>query len=180
MFGIKERAAERAKALRSQIDSTRIKLSTTETSKDILELAEKAKTVLGYSVLRNRTLLRDVLCELEIEVLDPKIVKKYMEEVARSKNGVLGGDWRWGALTLAKYTEPVPEFVLNKAIQVAERLEELYLKPQMELRVHYFTNDDREVYPDPFLSVKLGFYSGYEMYYIEVWDENKFEGRISK
>ena len=74
----------------------------------------------------------------------------------------------WNKTTIKIYGEEgkeIPEYVLNKAIQVK------YEVPEVEILIDEFT-----VVPDPFLFVKLGA----ESYYIEVWDEPKFEGRLTK
>ena len=133
-------------------------------------LAERARDVLGYSVLHNEVTkpLARALSELEIEILDEPQVKQYQENMVRDasiRGTVVGKEAAWEAIAISRYNRPIPEFVLNKAVQIKERLPEAEFFVE-ELNVKRI--------PDPFLVVQFGL----ERYYVEVWDEAKFEGRL--
>lgn len=91
--------------------------------------------------------------------------------------GVWGsGDRRrtdWENYPLRGYEGNVPEFVLEKAVNIAKAL------PQTEFQiVQLVERSDRKErtqrLPDPFLIASLG----NERYYIEVWDEKEYERTI--
>jgi hypothetical protein len=121
------------------------------------------------------------LAKLEIEPLNEKQVEIYKRKKIEAENNKLErkgldlNEWsverrnytlvvEWKAIPLRGYEKPVPDFVLNKAVQIAEKL------PQAVFHVEEF--QVREVpLPDPFLVVS---YEG-ERYWIEVWDEKDFE-----
>lgn len=71
----------------------------------------------------------------------------------------------WGRTPIRYYTEEIPEFVLNKAIQIKKAL------PTVGVYVEHLVDQ-----PDPFLVVA----SGGEEFYVEVWMEPGFEGRVTK
>jgi len=85
-------------------------------------------------------------------------------------------EWSWQRQTLravyggrisCSYYEPIPEFVLRKAVSIVEKL------PQVELCVETLSNED--IHDDPFLIAK---FNHEEEFYIEVWNEAKFEGKL--
>ena len=79
--------------------------------------------------------------------------------------------WSWNKVGLRAYNRPVPDFVLNKAVQIAEVL------PQAIFCVDYLhaTEERAEIVdPDPFLTVIVD----KEEYYIDVWDEREFEDTL--
>lgn len=155
------------------------------TSESTVTLAEDAASVLGYKVLQQTQKnpkatmgsLTFALAELAIEVLDPAGVKAYqgdhMKEVARR----LFEEWltdrspyrtsfycpNWRETKIEEYGEPIPEFVLNKAVQIKKAV------PECKIIVEYLDEN-----PDPFLLVKLGD----EKHCVEVWAEPKFEGKL--
>jgi len=95
--------------------------------------------------------------------------KKMRSATMRKFHGNSGYSYRveWAATPLKSYSHPIPEFVLNKAVQIAEKLPKAQfviedLRVRQETRTRNF---------DPFLIVSLG----EEQYYVEVWDEPKFE-----
>jgi hypothetical protein len=71
----------------------------------------------------------------------------------------------WSEVALAKYGEPVPEYVLNKAIEIKEKC-----PPATFLVDSLVVREERRTL-DPFLIVR----QDDETYYVEVWDEPKFE-----
>ncbi len=73
----------------------------------------------------------------------------------------------WGWTQIGRYEKPIPEFVLNKAVTLKREI------PMVEL----FIEEVKKVpLRDPFLVAVLG----KERFYLEVWNEPKFEGRITK
>ena len=157
---------------------------------DSLRIAREAEEVLGYSTLSQRQAKTDempvlarALAELGIEILNKADVEKYKHEkqteVARQKfeewisqpdrsNSFFSPNWN--QQDIGKYRKPIPEYVLNKAIQVKKAM------PDVIIRVEHLEEN-----PDPFLVVGTK-HPDYqclmaEEYYIEVWEEPKFEGR---
>lgn len=68
--------------------------------------------------------------------------------------------FEWTNTEIKHYQQPIPEFVLNKALQIKEKVP----------NAQFFIEHLEEKY-DPFLKVKHGNLD----LYIEVWDEPKFE-----
>lgn len=162
-----------------------------------LALGQKAETLLSYRVLKSdvtgsvATPVKDIgelgkaLIVLEIEVLDAAHVVRYQHDMVRDLNQgftdnlLMSGrinkyvteSWgytaaKWGATELSGYMEPIPEFVLSKAVQIKEKL------PEVKLYVHHLNQPKL----DPFLIAAFG----NEVYFVEVWDEPKFEGRLTR
>jgi hypothetical protein len=173
MFGIETKRNLRVELaeLRPQLVSTKIKL--TQPEETMTEFAKKAESVLGYHRLNERHTLRNILLSLDIEIFDEVVVRKYMDVMLRlRKKESRHLIWQWTESRLSSYTLEVPEFVLNKAIQIKEKARELGISHGVELNVIHLT----QFVPDPFLRVS----HGDEKYFIEVWDEQKFEGRLQK
>ena len=154
----------------------------TKSAEPMMEVINEAREVLGYGVTEapegNLSCLREILRELEIEPLvEADVVRYQAERIAELMldstflQSVMRGsvDYRfnsyWQSVALKNYREPIPEFVLAKAIQIKKRM------PGAELFIQSLEGD-----PDPFLLVNDGFR---DHAYIEVWAEPKFEGRIS-
>lgn len=173
---------------------------------DYTEFASEARRKLGYRFLEQqlRKPLADVLAKLKIETLSKEDIVKYQDEMVlqlvkkikpptrwdyfskwrfrhepnlvafRGYGGESGGVTSifWCATNLSLYNKPIPEFVLNYALQIKEHADE-----RVEFRVEELTVTNiphRSL--DPFLIVV----SHKESYYIAVWNEPKFEGRITK
>lgn len=161
--------------------------------RDRAELATKAKNLLGYKVLSGEISgsfsschadlgkLAEALLAKDIEILDMSSVFAYqVEEAARRtkmeldrllRAGNIKQVFQWGfhAATwqhtaIASYSEAIPEFVLQKAVQIKEAC------PTVEFYIHHL-NDPKA---DPFLVASLSS----EVYYVEVWEEPGFEGRL--
>jgi hypothetical protein len=159
------------------------------------ELATKAKNLLGYKVLSGEISgsfqatsvelgkLATALLALDLEVLDMGMVFAYqVDEAARRTKQELdrlvrGGQvkqvfqWgfspaEWKHTELKSYGEAIPEFVLDKAVRLKEKC------PDVQFFVHHL-NDPKA---DPFLVATLG----EEVFFLEAWDEPRFEGRITK
>ena len=171
---------------------------TPETKGAIASLAESAKSILGYDVLAKHvgtktevaegSDLRLALSELEIDILNPADVLRYQKERLVEETTIKMQEWLksisrqnrtsqfagpgWGFQKISEYRQPVPEFVLAKAVQIKERV------PDCEIYIESLSD-----HPDPFMFV--GPKSQYpwckpdELYYVEVWEEPKFEERLT-
>lgn len=151
------------------------------------KLATRAADLLGYRTLANHISGRSVvgveagkltetLQSLELDVLETSAVINYqMEEASRLTKEKISDSFRewttgyfspatWHRSMLSDYEKPVPEFVLDKAIRIKERL------PEVVFHVQYIS----EPKADPFLIASLG----KEIYYIEAWDEPRFESSL--
>lgn len=173
-----------------------------EPNKSQEKLARQAKRVLGYGGLLTYTAggrLQATLESLGIEILDPQAVFAYQsqygnaelsepiqfleesdddedddeedeEEDERPRKLKSAGrqNSSWYRIRIAEYAKAIPEFVVRKAIQIKEAL------PQVSVFVEELQRD-----PDPFLVVSFEGENYIEEYYVEVWEEPKFEGRFS-
>lgn len=179
----------------------RTSVAVAEWEPEVLELASEAETILGYKALReaqdveliDKPLAR-LLTQLGIDPFVEDDVKKYkkekQKEVARLKfeewlndSGASSSFWAptWQDTKIELYSQPIPEYVLNKAIQIKKAM------PEVQIRVSYLEEN-----PDPFLVVirekvrsykdSKGVEQTYnavdETYFVEVWEEPKFEGRV--
>lgn len=173
----------------------------------MVELAEQAKELLGYDVLEKHTKgvarsaqaelteIQQALLDLDIEILNPMDVLRYQEEIWLERTAELCKEWlaeqtgqvqsgrrerinswdgfrgpSWTSEEIRDYSKPIPEFVLAKAVQIKQRL------PECQLKVYWLEN-----HPDPFLAVMTqteAYHTPKELYWVEVWDEPKFEGRL--
>lgn len=176
------------------------KIKRESVTSDYKEFANQCSSLLGYKTLEAKVVkpLAEVLAKLEIDVLNDGEVKQYMNttsSIAQAKSdlewsaryGEYGYNYhiqmmkpvfKWGSSILDSskegqdtpaYRGEVPEFVLNKALQIKKEM------PQANFHVW-----DMQSFQDPFLSVSFGEFPHQESYFIEVWDEPKFEGRIEK
>ena len=145
---------------------------------DVLgDLAVRAEKCLGYGVLRKRMKLQSpllaVLHELEIEPYDGESVAAYKREMlayARIEAQRMDAAekqpyWNrrvaaWARFRIDQYRKPIPEFALEKALQIHDAC------PNVQFEI-----EELEVVQDPFLIAKLG----NVRLYIEVWGEPKFE-----
>ena len=148
------------------------------------KLATQAESLLGYARLRKEVggaaLLMRVLAKLEIDVLDKASVFAYKQQMAehfRTARKLFDPTWR--LTPLSNYTQPVPEFVLRKAVDIKQEL------PSAEFYIEHLKED-------PFLIVSLEPLRDYQTSsntldrfmnddataYIEVWAEPKFEAAL--
>lgn len=146
------------------------------------QLASKAEMLLGYTTLKENVRvageLGKVLLELDIEPFTKDSVERYkkskMTKITYRRNWTNVTETRkWTRHPISGYSKPIPEFVLNKAVQIKEKL------PDVQFLIDELGTVRRLKKiqpPDPFLVAVLG----NEEYYIEVWDEPKFEGRIRR
>lgn len=154
-------------------------------------LAMEVEDKLGYTPLRKQSgapsRLQRLLQELEIEAFDQSTVDDYKvkmkahfqsqaEERDKERNrrleeqyGPMSPFFRvetrvdWLLIDLSSYEKPIPEFVLNKCLQIKDRA------PDAKFFVDELREKSRTL--DPFLVVSLGG----EMLSIEVWEEPEFE-----
>jgi len=184
----------RREAIGSEVvDSSKELLSIAEKAKELLgyNLLE-ASLAKSATVLAEETELRTVLRDLEIEILNPRDVFRYQKEQLIERTTELMREWmdrtakdtnmkdrldafggpRWDCQKIEEYRQPVPEFVLAKAVQIKERM------PGCVVLIESLSD-----HPDPFLLVapapaKYSWQKPDECYAVEVWAEPKFEGRI--
>jgi hypothetical protein len=164
-----------------------------EWSEPCVSLAAEAEEFLGYSLLKteqespkkNRSELELALAKAGIEILNFEHVKTYQAELLREKTTEMFNAWLkdvpvpdrmlfwgpgWEKTEIKKYRQPIPEFVLNKAIQIKKIL------PDVRIYIEHLSE-----HPDPFLVVAMK-HESYdfdgETLYVEVWEEPRFEGRL--
>lgn len=160
-----------------------------EWSEPCVSLAAKAQEVLGYKLLKSqqeepesRSALELALAKAGIEILNATQVKKYQAELLVERTTAMFNEWLktpeprmfwgpgWEKTKIGEYKLPIPEFVLNKAIQIKE------LMPEVRIYIEHLSE-----HPDPFLVIATK-HESYDFdaqeFYIEVWEEPKFEGRI--
>jgi hypothetical protein len=163
------------------------KKSLTEVDQERLYLATRAKDLLGYGrlsadVTGTRVIgakegkLTQALLQIDFMVLDTATVIDYqLDEVARRNREHISEhlwDWCvgyyvpacWQHTQLSEYSQPIPEFVLDKAIRIKETFPE----------VHFYVQHLNDPKADPFLIVA----HDREVYYIEAWDEPRFEAQL--
>lgn len=161
-----------------------------EVDQERLYLATRAKDVLGYAGLIADVTgetgemvkpgkLAETLVRLDIDVLDlGKVIDYQMQELVNATRAHIVtnlSNWAhgyfseagWTRTELSSYVHAIPEFVLDKAVRLKEAL------PEVRFTVQHM----RDPKADPFLVAYLG---NDEIYYIEAWDEPRFEGRVSR
>jgi hypothetical protein len=144
-------------------------------------LAVEAEDLLGYAPLAREVKapgrLRRALAKLEIEVLDEASVDAYKTQMVQHYwSHKKMSDPTWRLTKLREYKQPVPEYVLAKAVSIKREL------PEAEFYID-------QLAVDPFLIVSLGpvkdswtnckrAFDPETQAYVEVWDEPKFEGTL--
>ena len=163
-----------------------------EQARDILGYSVLAKLpgVLAAEPAELTDLQRSLL-ELDIEILNNDDVRRYQREQMTTRTAELMAEWQqtyltekgrvnsydyfrgpcWNTVKISEYHQPIPEFVLAKAVQIKQRY------PECELMVQYL-----EDHPDLFLLVQIPdgreYHPPKEEYVVECWAEPKFEGRL--
>jgi hypothetical protein len=163
------------------------KKSLTEVDQERLYLATRAKDLLGYErlsadVTGTRVIgtregkLTQALLQMDFTVLDSATVIDYqLDEVTRRNREHIADhlwDWCvgyyvpacWQRTKLNEYSQPIPEFALDKAIKIKEKF------PEVDFYIQHL-NDPKA---DPFL---IATYDR-EVYYIEAWAEPGFEAQL--
>lgn len=146
---------------------------------ELQELAARAKAKLGYTLLHtavNGSIeLARTLRRLHIRAFKPELVEAYKKAKQLEQRRKLRAEGSpnyvvsnlvWNMTNLDDYAKPVPEFVLRKALQIKDEL------PNATFAVDELSQ--RAPDPDPFLIVSLA----KERFYIEVWEEPKFEADV--
>lgn len=166
--------------------------SVPQPKENLRTLAEDAADILGYNVLLHKHSvgrLTRALLKLEIEVIPMADVLAYQQKMGQPHHDLIAmigdevveldddeddeesddddevSDKAWNRTEISHYHKPVPEHVINKAVQLKREL------PNVNLFIEEL--GDRRV-KDPFMVARLG----KEQFYIEVWEEPKFEGRL--
>lgn len=173
----------------TEIRRERAVLELTDTKKELLVLATDAKEILGYNWMKKKYAKENLLFtlnKLDLEVLNQSDVNHYKIDKCTELNQKAGfNQYGWEQTEISEYRQDVPEFVLNKAIEIKREA------PDCRIVVEHIANID------PFLVVQVGHTENEasdlfslmsyrtkskfvpdEQYFIEVWDEPKFEGRI--
>ena len=149
-----------------------------------LDLAQKAASVLGYTLAEEcfkeeegRRELAGILSKLNISVLNPSSVERYkrqkIEEAKKNVNHRRNSGYRttfsWLVIALEKYRKAVPLSVIETAVRIKEEVPTVEFFVEELRKKVAFTSP--KVVGDPFLFVKLG--AG--KYYLAQWDEPGFE-----
>lgn len=145
---------------------------------DSRTLAE-ARTVLGYGKQRPKqkqiNIIAQVFRELEIEPFDNRTVKRYKSNLVREKNSRISINaytrWYWGRFEISRYRRPIPLFALARAVSLTKALTRAGVGSRVEIETLRRYRDD-----DPFMVLVA---AGCR-FYLDVWDEPKFEGRRRK
>lgn len=177
---------------------TRIPVASADLQDTRVRLAVDAEAALGYRPLLQEMKLPGrlarALAELEIEPFDNAAVAAYKEEMRRWKQSEINKRFnqdqeklrddhsagrrtvtlcKWSTAELAGYSKPVPEFVLQKCLQIKSRVPDVVFHVD-ELR-------ENETTLDPFMIATEKDASLFEVdrsFIIEVWDEPKFESSV--
>lgn len=151
-------------------------------------LAE-VKEVLGYGGVDEALTLKrvaEVLAKLDIEPFDPKIVAAYKKEQAdalksrkrkRTGWGYTVATGVWVDSKIQDYKQGVPAFALLRATQVKKALTAQGIASAFH--VEELTKRQHRVVLlniDPFMVLHVGS----KKFYLDVWNEPKFEGRRTK
>jgi hypothetical protein len=137
-------------------------------SRERRSLASRAAKVLGYKhfsdVIDKKE--SDERCAWEAAQAFAKLGFDPLDATKVAKYKFANCPWghQWVSSRIEKYASPIPEFALSRAIELKEEL------PHATFEVDFL-----QANPDPFLVMVYG---GIR-YYIDVWDEPKFEGRRS-
>jgi hypothetical protein len=170
-------------------------LTLAESAKSILGYDVLAKKMEKTTIATETTCLRMTLQSLGMEILNEQDVARYQKERLIERTTELMQEWMertarvamedyhrgeldrfsgpgWSMIKIAEYKQPVPEFVLAKAVEVKEKM------PECELYIEHL-----EDHPDPFLVVgaekaRYSWLKPEEHYYLVAWAEPKFEGRL--
>ena len=148
------------------------------------KLAAEAEALLGYTPLRQelRTpgTLKRVLAKLEISVLEEKGVLAYKKQMAEhySTSGKMF-DPTWRITPLKDYRQQVPEFALQKAIEIKRELPEAMFYVE-QLAIDPFlivTLNPLQDFASPWNTLKRAL-DPETAVYVEAWSEPKFEATM--
>lgn len=171
--------------LQTEIRRVKLGLAVEDGMNDLnANVQQEAAELLGYRKKENveraaPSVIQAALAKLEIDVLDWRDVRKYqMERKHETETQVLAKEiaaddpprWEttvaWNEQEIAEYKGVIPDYVLSKAVQIKREL------PEVRLVVEYLSESQ-----DPFLFVTEAGnrWDHKPKFYIEVWDEPKFE-----
>jgi hypothetical protein len=148
------------------------------------KLAAEAEALLGYTPLRQelRTpgTLKRVLAKLEISVLEEKGVLAYKKQMVEhySTSGKMF-DPTWRITPLKDYRQQVPEFALQKAIEIKRELPEAMFYVE-QLAIDPFlivTLNPLQDFASPWNTLKRAL-DPETAVYVEAWSEPKFEATM--
>ena len=148
------------------------------------KLVAEAEALLGYTPLRQelRTpgTLKRVLAKLEISVLEEKGVLAYKKQMVEhySTSGKMF-DPTWRITPLKDYRQQVPEFALQKAIEIKRELPEAMFYVE-QLAIDPFlivTLNPLQDFASPWNTLKRAL-DPETAVYVEAWSEPKFEATM--
>jgi hypothetical protein len=171
------------KLVRKPLEVAGLKNLTEET------LMAEVREVLGYKEVDRALELRKVctvLKGLDIEPFDNKRVEAYKKAEAKKLNkvrrhGYYGGYHNvtttrgvWKSILLRNYTREVPAFALLRATAIKKAMTAQGIN--CDFSVEELTKKSHTIVVDPFMVLN----AASKKFYIDVWNEPKFEGRRQK
>jgi hypothetical protein len=177
-----EAVIETVKLIRKPVEAAGLKTLTEET------LMAEIKDVLGYGEVDKAVELRKVaaiLRELDIEPFESKRVEAYKKAEAKKLNKTSRRyrDYNsyttttrgvWKSTALRNYKREVPAFALLRASQIKKAMNAQSVN--CDFIVEELGKTRQTIVVDPFMVlVAAG-----KKFYIDVWNEPKFEGRRTK
>lgn len=154
---------------------------------------KEAKRLLGYKVLDIAWSIKkisEVFVKLGIDPFDNEAVEAYKKEKEDSvyKRSARDNGWgnttvtitrgKWASTALDGYSKEVPAFALLRAAEVKKALNKAGISSTFEVEELKVTTTRKKIVrdEDPFMVlVAAG-----RRFYLDVWDEPKFEGRRVK
>lgn len=145
------------------------------------QLAIEAEELIGYSLLRRKLKivgpLTRCLAALGVEPLEESAVKQYMQEMIVFHRAEMKRALTWRTVSRMKWVEvsirsccergiEIPEFALARCTQIAKAMQ------AGDLAVDFTVEKLMDV--DPFMKVE----ASDESFYLDVWDESKFEAAL--
>jgi hypothetical protein len=117
--------------------------------------------------------------ESTVETYKQKKLTEVRQELSERKKKVVSFRRQqmratWKRILIQDYTRVVPEFALRKGIQIMEACPDVRVEVEALVLQKVASLPKPRHTPDPFLLVSLGA----ERFYVEVWDERKFERRL--
>lgn len=171
--------ATEAKLSRVSVNVSNLKQLTDE------DLMTEIKDVLGYGEVDKALELKKIAAifsDLDIEPFSVQKVQAYKKEKAASLNRVRYTGWGdrvttrgvWLRYQLRGYQKAVPAFALLRAAQVQKALNAANI--QGTFFVEELTKRHTKTVVDPFMILE----AAGKRFYLDVWDEPKFEGRRTR
>ena len=150
----------------------------------IKQLAMDADRLLGYRPLAAKygvqVTLKSTLDRLQIATLDTQSVFAYKRKMVNYMYGKMA-EPEWRCTPIEHYTHPIPEHVLDKAVAIKKEMPNAGFAID-ELRDDPFlvAYDKRGFTVSPMLMLDETCFQAHplSMFYVEVWDERKFEAGL--